>query len=671
MRPVTRTPRARFAGIPFAASLFFCVPALLAVSVTVEPASPCAAPTQALQFAATVSGTGNTAVSWYVDNVLNGNTAVGSISSNGWYTAPVAQGAHTVTAHSQASPSVTGRSTITVTSSPNCHIYPDSTSLPPHAQQTFVAPPVSGQKVWTVDNIPGGNSAIGTVNGSGTYIAPAAPGRHTVGLKNLSINSTSVANATVYSDIYANFGSRTDHSHPIPPYMFGAGRGESVRTVADRQLIVQGGVPVTRLYAQIQSVYATRTPNWSLIDRYIDPVLASGQRLILQMNYSPPWLQPNPNTCRQGAIYSAPTSISAWAGIAAAYVAHLESKYPGFVQDYEIWNEPDTLGMCAANHLQTYTALYAAAAPLMKRQAARYGKTIRVGGPALAGYYSGLTWLPALLSNSATAPYFDFVSYHDYPLGSGDVSDPWLSSSNGPSLYKATQDPNRGATAAYNKIFAAVKAGKQPLGARTPIYLTEFNTNWAFVKDCCKTNPTYAPLWNALYITDILNTAYSGLPAPGKMVFFAGNAFPTFCLIGTIDSAMDCSYLSGTKPRPYPAYYAYSLLSSATYLGLNNGGYMASSINPPTNASGVVITAFYNVNQDAIMIVNPTSNTYSQIKVNMQNVGFSTPRGTLYQIVHGSGISSAALPLTSNGGTFSAIVNIPPHSVQGISLKAQ
>jgi hypothetical protein len=113
-----------------------------------------------------------------------------------------------------------------------------------------------------------------------------------------------------------------------------------------------------------------------------------------------------------------------------------------------------------------------------------------VGGPALSGYSA--FWLSPFLTNPKTAPYVDFVSYHQYLFGNTQLQTQWDTYTGNVSLYQGTQDPSNGAFANYNKVLTEVATGNQPLGARTPIYITEFNTNWAFYKDCCRDDPTYA-----------------------------------------------------------------------------------------------------------------------------------------------------------------------------------
>lgn len=641
------------------------------ITVTVGPHVSCTLPSQTEQFTAIIGGTSNKAVNWYVNNVLNGNSDVGSITTDGLYTAPANLGRYRVKAVSQYSSSAFGATKVEVSNSPGFTIYPYTSSIAPTGQQTFqpqiCSAPDGGSVTWTVDNIPDGNATVGTITNSGVYTAPPVPGRHTVRVTDLTLNKTTGAVVTVFPNIAVDFDSRTNTDYPLPADMFGAGRGEALHSVENRKLLTQAGLTVSRLYAQIPLVYATQTPDWTKIDPFIAEVQNAGQKVLLQLSLSPPWLQPNSNPCGTNSDSVAPTDPVKWAQIAASYVAHMNATFPGIVQDYEIWNEPDATGLCAGNHLKSYIDIYSAAAPLMKQQAASDGATIRIGGPVLATYSS--LWLTTLLNDPRTAPYIDFVSYHQYMFGREALQVQWDSYNGDASLYQKTQESDNGAQRIYSKVYDAVKVGSQPLGANTPIYISEFNTNWAFFQDCCRNDPTYAPLWNALYVTDLLNIAYQGIPVPNKMIYFASSAYPWFCMIGVLDQNMDCLNSSESALQPYPQYYTFQLLSSRNYLGLVDGGYLAKSVDPPSGSGGLAVTAFYNSRQDAILITNPTSAAYSQTQVTLQNVGFGTPNATLYQIVNGALINSSSLALSPQGTGYSATVDIPAYSVQAISVK--
>jgi len=641
-------------------------------SVSVTPASPCILPSESLQFSAIVTALSNTAVSWYVDNVLNGNATVGKITASGLYTAPPYTGSHLIKAVSQTSSFIYGTSAINVTSTPVFEIYPFVSSIPTGGHQKFEAQvclvPDTRPVSYTVDNIAGGNGTVGTITNDGVYTAPATPGKHTVRVTDSTLNKTSGAQVTSFTSITADFGLRDNSSPPIPPGMLGYGRGEALRGTSDRQLLTNAGLTETRLSSLASIVYATQTPDWTKIDPLIAAIQSTGQHAMLQLNQSPPWLQPTSGTCA-GNAFAAPTNITQWAQIAAEYVSHFNTKFPGVVQDYEIWNEPNATGMCtSADHLTTYMAIYAAAAPAMKKAAAQAGPPIRIGGPVLSGYSQ--LWLSTLLTNSSTWPYVDFVSYHQYMFGAGQLEAQWDTYSGVPSLYEMTQDPSVGALANYKKVLTQVAAGKQPGGANTPVYVSEFNTNWAFFKDCCRNDSTDAPVWNSLYITDMLDSVYNGaLHVPNKLTYFAGSAYPYFCLIGVRDSGMDCLYSAGATPVPYPQYFAYQLFGSSSYLGLSAGGHMAKSISTPTGGGGLATTAFYTSTQDAIVITNPTPTAYTQISVTFANPGFTTTQGTLYRVVNGSQISSSTISFSSSGVNRTAAIDIPAYSVQAISLK--
>ena len=639
--------------------------------VAITPSAPCVLPSGTEQFAAIVTSESDTAVTWLVDNITGGNSTVGTITQAGLYTAPPYAGSHIIKAVSQASASVSGESAISVNDSPTFEIYPFVSSIPIGGQQIFQAQQClvpDSNVTYTVDNIAGGNGAVGTISNSGVYTAPSTPGKHTVRVSDSKLNKTSGAVVTAFTSITADFNSRDNNTPAIPAGMFGYGRGEALRGTSDRALLTQAGLTETRLSALITFVYASQTPNWTQIDPMIEAIQNTGQHALLQLNQSPTWLQPTSGKCA-GNSFAAPTNVSEWAQIAASYVAHFDSKFPGVVQDYEIWNEPNATGMCATvNQMNTYMNIYATAAPAMKAQAAQDGTTIRIGGPVLSGYSQ--LWISTLLTNASTAPYVDFVSYHHYIFGQSQLEAQWDKYTGVPSLYEMTQDPSVGAFANYNKTLAQVALGKQPGGASTPVYVTEYNSNWAFFKDCCRNDSTYAPLWNSLYVADMLDSVYNGSArVPDRLYYFAGTAYPYFCLIGVRDTNMDCLYSTGATPVAYPQYYAYQLFGGSNYLGLATGGYMAKSISTPTGGGGLATTAFYTGAQDSVVIINPTSTSYPQISVTFANPGLSATQGTLFQIESGLEINSIPISFSSQGTSRTTTIDVPPYSVQAIAIK--
>src|SRR6266568_3649015 len=113
------------------------------ISITILPTSASVAVGQTQQFTASVSGTSNTGVTWAVNNTIGGSSTVGTISSNGLYTAP--------------------------------NTPPNPATVEVFASQQFTAS-INGQPssavTWQVNAITGGNATAGTISTFGVYHAP-------------------------------------------------------------------------------------------------------------------------------------------------------------------------------------------------------------------------------------------------------------------------------------------------------------------------------------------------------------------------------------------------------------------------------------------------------------------------------------------------------------------
>jgi len=641
-------------------------------SITITPQSSCVLPAGTTQFSAKVFNLSDTAVDWFVDGVKGGNNSLGSISSDGLYGAPATSGSHTIQAASKADTTVSASATVNVTSNPGFDVSPSSVTIPPSGAQAFHSQTcgvASNTVSWTVDNVPGGNSKVGTITADGVYTAPAATGTHTVQGTETQSNKSDSAVVTVDSDIVVDFDNRSGHQHALAAGILGINHVDWLQDSADEQLVARAGFTLSRTYANLQEVFASKShPNWEKLDPHLSELRAAGFHVLLQISYTPNWLQPHSNSCEADKTKAAPTDAQAWAQLAATIVAHMDSRFPGLVTDYEIWNEPDTGGLCTkGDKLQTYLKLYAAAASLMKKQAADDGVTIRVGGPATAELSKD--WIHALLTNSSTAPYVDFVSYHNYVGGSKDLDATWDSLTSGTPLYELTQDKSNGPAAVYMQAEKLVAAGKQPLGTSTPVYVDEFNTNWVFEKDCCRNDPTYAPVWNALYVSDMLDTIYYGAQrAPAQLTYYSANTHPYFCVVGDWNDRMDCDLSPNRSPEPYPQYYAYQLMASADYLDMNSGGFLAATVEPLARGEGIAVSAFYTKKQNSILIVNPTGRASTE-SVTVQNPGYPSATATLFRVDNGKSISRSSLDITMSGATMTVSVSVPAYSVLGIAIQ--
>jgi len=120
--------------------------------ITIAPTSATLFPTQTRLFVATESGTATPSVTWSVNGILGGNSAVGTISPTGLYTAPAAVPSPsmlTVTATSSSDPGLSASATVVIVAPPD-KIFATSLSVgfaSPVAilANNLAAPPVSVQ----------------------------------------------------------------------------------------------------------------------------------------------------------------------------------------------------------------------------------------------------------------------------------------------------------------------------------------------------------------------------------------------------------------------------------------------------------------------------------------------------------------------------------------------
>jgi hypothetical protein len=146
------------------------------ITISVAPTAASVAVGNTQQFAATVTGTSNAAVTWSV----TGGASNGTISSTGLYTAPATTPnppQATVTATSQADSTKSASATVTVTGPPtSVSVSPSAASVANFGTQQFTAS-VNGAPstavTWEVNGIPGGSQTIGFVSTSGLYVAPS------------------------------------------------------------------------------------------------------------------------------------------------------------------------------------------------------------------------------------------------------------------------------------------------------------------------------------------------------------------------------------------------------------------------------------------------------------------------------------------------------------------
>jgi hypothetical protein len=112
------------------------------VTVTVSPSSASLFLGQSENFTAQVTGASDTSVNWAVSGIAGGNSAVGTISPAGVYTAPQvlpSSASVTITATSVASPSSSGSATVTIASDIAIVVSPASATVAIGSSQLFTA----------------------------------------------------------------------------------------------------------------------------------------------------------------------------------------------------------------------------------------------------------------------------------------------------------------------------------------------------------------------------------------------------------------------------------------------------------------------------------------------------------------------------------------------------
>jgi hypothetical protein len=179
------------------------------VAITNPPVSPSVQAGETQPFQAKVTGPSDTTVSWEVDAIPGGNAALGTIATGAKETAVYTAPAQVlnpfqvfVTAVSNAQPAAQASLLVNVIPAQKVTVAiavdecTNPAAIVVNSSATFTATvngPSNQNVTWQVNQIPGGNSTIGTITAAGVYTAPAnVPNPATV-----VVGAASVANPKV------------------------------------------------------------------------------------------------------------------------------------------------------------------------------------------------------------------------------------------------------------------------------------------------------------------------------------------------------------------------------------------------------------------------------------------------------------------------------------------
>jgi len=206
--------------------------------VSISPASASVQAGAPLQFTATVVSPTATTITWSVNGVVGGNSALGTVTSAGLYTAPASvptPATVTVRATSSAETFPYGAAIVTITAAPAnaaVTLAPLDASTPTATNVQFTAN-VTGDTnaavTWYVNGMAAGNSTVGTISSAGLYQAPtAAPSPATVVVTATSQADTSQSSSTTLTvttsntaPLYVNFGLNGNTGNPNTNYYNG------------------------------------------------------------------------------------------------------------------------------------------------------------------------------------------------------------------------------------------------------------------------------------------------------------------------------------------------------------------------------------------------------------------------------------------------------------------
>jgi hypothetical protein len=205
-------------------------------SLSISPQKAALHAGNSLQFTAAAFARANADLAWLVNGVLGGNSASGTISRSGLYTAP-----QEVTSNAEVAVAVISRTDPTKASSAEVMVLPGPAPItvsvapgvarlyPAQAQQfTATVKGTANQGIsWFVNGNEGGNSSVGTISATGIYTAPpSAPAAPSVTITAMSTYDTSSSATAAVTILAAPPGTSSGTGAPGAVYYVDAAAGD-------------------------------------------------------------------------------------------------------------------------------------------------------------------------------------------------------------------------------------------------------------------------------------------------------------------------------------------------------------------------------------------------------------------------------------------------------------
>ena len=172
---------------------------IVPATIAITPSSVTMFAGRTQQFHATLANTSETAVIWFVNDVLGGNGFLGTVSATGLYSAPfpyfVSQTITVrVTAALAANSNIASTAQVAVSPEVAVNVTPATTTVAAGGQRQFLAAVANNSNpavTWLVNGTSGGDATAGTITATGLYTAPLGGA--------VSANISAVSQADPYS----------------------------------------------------------------------------------------------------------------------------------------------------------------------------------------------------------------------------------------------------------------------------------------------------------------------------------------------------------------------------------------------------------------------------------------------------------------------------------------